>query len=460
MTRTTNIPTSITASIASLIGGLRYESIPPLGIERARASIVDFIGCALEGAGSAVAAAVRNTVAADGGKGESQVFGHALRLPATGAALVNGTAGHVLDFDDSSPPMIGHPSSSLVPALFALGEPRGVSGREIITAYVAGLEVGARLGRHLNPSHYAAGWHATATFGTLAAASASAKLLQLDDAGIRTTLGIAASSVSGIRKNFGSGVKPLHAGLAARNGVLAALLAQNGMTADLDVLDGERGFIDVYRGELLPDLGAIRFDADQDLEIVASGISIKPYACCGCTHSAVDAILILRERHAIEPDQVAAIECTMNSLVPDILVYSTPTSGSQAKFSMEYCLAVALIDGDCGTQQFSATRLADPLLQALLRRVTTSVDPAIPYRNGVYPGTVTVRMKNGEVWSQHVDEAQGHPDKPLALQQMRRKFLACAGVGLPPAQAATAFDALCALESCADITQLTSHLKA
>ena len=457
-----NVPTSqaITASAGRFVERLKYRDIPEAGVTRAKASLLDAVGCTLAGSATEEAAPVRAMVSADGGNPVALILGQAVRVPPAAAALANATAGHALDYDDSSPPMIGHPSVNLMSALFALGERDGRSGSDIITAYVAGLDVAARLGRHLNPSHYAAGWHATATLGTLGSAAAAAHLLRLEERKVRMALGIAASSAGGIRKNFGSMVKPLHAGMAARNGVVAALLAHHGLTADSDALDGERGFIDVFKGAQDPDLSQLRFDAGEPLEIMASGVGIKRYACCGCTHSALDALIALRTEHHIDHSKVAQIECTMNSLVPDILVHHRPTSPAQAKFSMEYCLAVAMIDGDCGMDQFSEERVAEGGVRALLERVSTTVDPAIAYRNGVYPGTVTVRFKDGNSVARHAEEARGHPDLPLDLSELQLKFMSCARRAIPEKQASAAFAMLAELEKLSDIRRLTDLLSA
>ena len=451
---------TLTASLGRFATRLRFQDIPAAGVARAKASLLDAIGCILAGAGTEEAAPVRALALEDGGTPAAQLLGTALRLPATAAALANGAAGHALDYDDSSPPMIGHPSVPLAAAILALGETRHASGPDMIAAHVAGLEASARLGRHLNPGHYAAGWHATATLGTLAAVVAASRILGLDEHRTRMAIGIAASSASGIRANFGSAVKPLHAGLAARNGVLAARLASHGLTADPDALDGERGFIRIFGGTAPPDLAALRFDDGEALEIVRSGIGIKRYACCGCTHSALDAVLALRVTQAPDPGQIEAIHCTMNGLVPDILVHHRPRTPAQAKFSMEYCLAVALLDGDCGMAQFEEGRVARDDVQALLGRVSTSVDPAIPYRNGVYPGTVTVTLRDGRRFAESAVEARGHPDFPLSTADLRRKFLDCASHALPAPRAAAAFDALAALEEVTDLAALARSLAA
>jgi len=333
--------------------------------------------------------------------------------------------------------------------------PGRTSGADLVLAHVAGLEMAARLGRMLNPTHYGAGWHATATLGSFAATIAAATIMGLDARHMRHAIGIAASSMGGIRANFGTMVKPLHAGFAARNGVLAVQLAAQGFIANDCVLEAQNGFLEVFSG----DLKACLATETGEMEIVRSGVGIKRYACCGCTHSALDAMLALIGREAPDAGQVREITCTMNALVPDILVHHQPETPAQAKFSMEYCLAVALLDGQCGLPQFQAERVARRDVQDLLRRVRCIVDPAIPYENGVYPGTVTVFLQDGRRITRHAGKAVGHPDLPVTAADLEQKFLDCAGRVLEPNKAAASFKWLARLEdqrSLADLLPLVS----
>ncbi|MBS7699956.1 MULTISPECIES: MmgE/PrpD family protein [unclassified Chelatococcus] len=446
---------TVTDGFARLASELCYEDLSALAGERAKLSIIDAFGCILAGAGSAEAAIVRKAVALDGKDGPAVILGTNTLASPTAAAFANGTAGHAFDFDDSSLAMIGHPSVPMVAAAAALGTGRQICGRDIIVAYALGLEIAAGLGRRMNPSHYEAGWHATSTLGTLSAALAGARVAGLSEREIIAVIGVAASSSAGIRKNFGSMVKPLHAGMAARNGVVAVHLAKAGLATDPAALDGTHGFIDVFRGE-----GQVEgFSFGGTLEIESSGVSIKRFPCCGCTHSALDALLALLQDHRFTATEIESIRCTTIALVADILTYRQPTTPLQAKFSMEYCLAVAALDGACGLDQFEPDRVTAPDVQALMGRVATSVDPALIYRNGVYPSTVTVTLKGGRVFSRHVEEAIGHPAHPLGQSELEEKFLSCAERTLGRQRARDAFGRLTALEDVQDFDGLVETLK-
>jgi len=448
-------PASLTREFAEHLAGLRFDALPPLAVDRSKTCLIDALGCVLAGVGSVEAATIRRALLADGGQGASAVLGTHQSFGAGAAALANGTAGHALDYDDSSPPMIGHPSVPILAASLAMAIPGRTSGADLVLAHIAGLEMAARLGRMLNPSHYGAGWHATATLGSFAATIAAAIIIGLDARQISHAIGIAASSMGGIRANFGSMVKPLHAGFAARNGVLAVQLAAQGFIANDCVLEAQNGFLEVFSG----DLEACLATEKGELEIVRSGVGIKRYPCCGCTHSALDALLVLIGRDAPDAGAVQEITCTMNALVPDILIHQRPQTPAQAKFSMEYCLAVALLDGQCGLPQFQADRVVRRDVQDLLRRVRCIVDPAIPYENGVYPGTVTVFLQDGRRITKGAGKAVGHPDLPISAADLEHKFLDCAGRVLEPDKAAQSFEWLARLEdqrSLADLLPLVS----
>jgi len=452
--------TSLTRSLAEFTVALDFDDLPSEAVNVARSAILDCVGCILAGTHDEAVDIFERVAVTDGGNSAATAFGRRRRLPVSQAAFINGLAGHVLDLDDTSPPLIGHPSVPLVPAIFAVAESTGASGREAIAAYAVGFDVEARLGRLMNPSHYAQGWHATSTLGTLAAAAASAKLLGLDVKRTRNAVGIAASGAAGLRQNFGSMVKSLHAGQAAATGVRAAQLAAAGFESDPDILDGRHGFVRVLRGEEHrdPDPTSIRFDTSQPLELVTSGVGIKRYACCGCTHTALDGLLDLVAEHGFEADSVKAVEAGVNALAPEVLIHHEVDTPLKGKFSMEYCLAVALIDGEAGPAQFSASRVADPAVQSLMKRVRMYVHDDIPVIEGVFPCELRVQLADGREFTRRVNRAKGHPREPLSPEQLADKYRNCAAAALDPAAVEESLAILLDLESQPDTRALCTVL--
>jgi 2-methylcitrate dehydratase PrpD len=447
-----NEPLAVTLARSAV--GLRFDDIPPLGIERTVAAIVDCVGCILSGSVTPSVRPVLALITAEGGTPEAAVFGTSIRVSASAAALANGTAGHSLDYDDMSDLMLAHPSVALVPAIFALAEAQRATGREIICAYVAGFEAAAALAQRVNPSHYAEGWHATSTLGTIAAAVASAKLLGLDEPPMTAAIGIAASQAAGLRGNFGTDTKPLHAGLAARGGVTAARLAAAGMTANPRVLEGANGFFALYaRGA--PDVPAQA--GDSTMEIIRSGMTLKPYACCGQAHTAIDAVLQLADEHASQLEDVIAVDCAVNRMSQNVLIHHEAKTPLEAKFCLEYCVAVALLDGECGLAQFTENRVRAADAQEIMRRVTVSVDRNLP-PTGLTAATVTLRFKDGHAASRSVHRSKGTIDHPLSVDELRGKFATCARQVLARDQAQALLESLEQLAQLRDTRELAALL--
>ena len=400
------------------------EDLPPPTVHTIKLAILDLISCCVAGSDSDSARLVSDWAQETSGRRDAVIVGTRLRASAPLAALANGTSAHALDFDDVSMRMI-HPSATLVPALLAVGESRHLSGRQFLGGYVAGFEIQARLCRELNPEHYERGWHSTGTVGALGAAIAACRALGLDTDTSRHALGIAASSASSIRKNFGSMVKSLHAGQAAFHGLQAAGLAERGFTADRSVLEGTNGFLDVFSSlERAPDLFEA-FATGAPFEVVESGIALKRFACCGAIHSAQDALLELLESDPFSPEDVLGIECRVNRLVPNILVHHVTQSGLEGKFSMEYSVAVCLLDGRAGLAQYRDDRAADPRLVPVMERVEVVVDDSIPVNLAYFPSVVTVRLRDGRELTARVDIPKGYPERPLTDAEVVEKAREC-----------------------------------
>ena len=446
-----------TARIAEFVVKSRWEDVPATAIERAKDAILDTIGVTLAGSVEAPARMVRKLAQEEGGAPRCTVVGAGMRTGAVWAALANGTSAHALDFDDTHFAMMGHPSAPVLSAGLAIAELAGADGRELLHAFLLGFEVETTLGEVVNPAHYEHGWHATCTLGTLGAAAAAARALGLDAARTQMALALAASQASGLKENFGTMTKPFHAGHAARTGVLSALLARDGFTASEQAIEGPQGFLKVLGGgqnlAALDTLGA-------PWKIVAPGIAVKPYPCCAMTHSAIDALLELCSRHAVRPEDVAAVEVGVAPVVPGILIHPKPQNGLEAKFSMEYCAAVALAEGRVGIGAFENDRVHHPTVRALMERVQMTVDPAIGgHQDRNAWSRVTLRLSDGRRLVREPQGPQGHPNRPLSQDQLREKFRDCARVVLPADRADGLARTIAGLDRLPDIGQLAPFLQ-
>jgi 2-methylcitrate dehydratase PrpD len=311
----------------------------------------------------------------------------------------------------------------------------------------------------MNPRHYQRGWHCTSTLGTIGAAAAAARLLGLDESACGHTLAIAASEASGLKENFGTMVKPLHAGLAARNGILAAQLARCGMTASAAAIEGPQGFLAAMDGEH-PSLTEYAADLGSRWEIVDTGITVKLYPSCAGTHPTLDALLDLRRSERFGAGDVESIDVGVDAIVPTILIYDRPATGLEAKFSMPFCAAAAIVDGRVGIDTFDAAKLADPRIAAMQSRVTMQVDPSLDSSApALTQARVTVRLKDGRVLTASANGARGYPERPASSDELGAKFLACASRVLPEAKARLALKMISELESVADVRAVTALFK-
>jgi 2-methylcitrate dehydratase PrpD len=417
---------------------------------RAATAVLDTIGVALGGFHEPAPAIVRKTIAPidsgglkPAGYGTAcSIWGSDLRMSAAQAAFANGTAAHALDFDDMCFVSLAHPSAPLVPAVIAVGELTSASGRAVLDAYVAGFEIQARLGRLMNPRHYQRGWHCTSTLGVMSAAAGASRILSLDASQTRHALGIAASSASGIKENFGTMVKPLHAGLAARDGVMAALLAQAGFTASANAIDGPQGYLHALDSER-DDLDREVADLGKRWEILDTGITVKLYPSCAGTHPTLDALLDLRAEHGFAAADVDRIDVDVDPIVPTILLYDRPASALEAKFSLPFCAAAAVVFGRVGIDTFDEPALRHAGVAATMERVTMRVDQAIGAgKPALTEARVRVRLKNGAELTKEAHGARGYPANPAGTAELRQKFVGCAGRVMDDEAAARLFERL------------------
>lgn len=444
--------------IARRACALTYENLPTAAIHWAKMGLLDYIGVTLAGSREP-AAQLAHQALGHPGAGAAVVLGTAHRLTALDAALVNGTAAHALDFDDCNNTFGGHPSVPLLPALFALADETGATGRDFILAYVTGFEVETKIALGVHFHHYTKGWHPTATLGTFGSAAACAKLLGLDEARTAVALAIAASLASGIKANFGTMVKPLHVGHCTRNGLYAAQLARAGFTANPDsVFEHKQGFFNVFNGEGTYDAARVLAHWGAPLDIVEPGIAIKQYPCCGSTHSALDAMLGLVRDHDLEPDRVSHIDVWTHPRRLEHTNRPLPKSALDAKFSVQYCLARALVERRITIEHFEGDAWRDPRIQQLLPMIH-----AAPYGTDRFPAenhfgaAVEIRTRDGALLARKVDQPFGRTSaNPLPAALLKDKFENCAARALGASAIAALHDAVDRYETLTDVRAVTA----
>ena len=438
----------------------RFEDIPAKALTVAKGAILDCVGVALAGARHPAGDIPSEWARHAAGAGRATVWGQDFKTSAHDAALVNGTAAHALDYDDVTWGLIGHPSVSLVPAVFAIGELLGASGRDVLHAYVVGFEVMAKLGRTTQPRHsLEGGWHATGTIGAFGATAACCKLLGLNREQTAHALGIVYTMTSGNVSNFGTMCKPLHAGLAARNAVEAALWAQSGFTSLPHPFDGPRSFHEVYSRGLPADMAPLG-ELGREYELVVRGVVIKPYPCGVALHPAIDAVHALKSEHQINADEVQVIEAGVTKYTFDKLCYLVPQTGLEAKFSMPYTIARSILDPRIGFETFTDKQVKDERAQALTRRVKMYVHEGIEksWKMGSRPVNVRINFRDGRVLERQVDISKGNPEVAMTPQELSIKFEDCARLSLDPAAMKAATRALQEIETLAAISDLTVQL--
>jgi 2-methylcitrate dehydratase PrpD len=358
----THLP-DLAAELAEHVAAIDTAQTGPADLERLRHCLLDWLGATIAGTASPVAQAVR-TIVVRGGGDASTVVGTALRCAPRDAALANGVAAHALELDDVARWMGGHPSASVCSATLALAEERSADGPDVAAALLAGYDVACHLGVAVGPGHAAAGWHATGTLGTFASAAACARLLHLDPEATHRALGLAATQAAGMKASVGTSGKPLHAGKAASNGLLAALLAEQGSSAA--ALPIERF------AELTTDtFDGLRPAARIGGEPGVRSIMFKRHACCGLAQGSVDALAALRAAHGFSAVDVRNVKLESAPAVLAICHYERPSDAFEAKFSLPFSAAVAIAARDTGPDGFSSESVRDPELVALAERVTT-----------------------------------------------------------------------------------------
>ncbi len=448
---------TLATELAKRIAEMRYEDIPEEAVLWAKISFIDTIACALAGIQEEGPSIVSRVLASPKGTGGSLIWGSNQRTSALDAAAINGISAHALDYDDCNNSLAGHPSAAVLPATLALAESLGASGRDVILAYVTGFEAQAQIAHAVHLHHYEKGWHPTSTIGIFGATAASARMLGLTVSQIANALGIAVSLSSGVKANFGTMTKSLHAGECSRNGLYAALLAKEGFTASMEAFEHKQGFFEVYNGPGNYDASKMLEAWGDPLDILKPGVGLKQYPCCAGTHSAIDAMISLRERHGLTPETVLKIESITHGRALVHTNRPNPQSTLDAKFSVQYCIARALLHGDVTFEHFEGDAYCAPEIREILSRIETKPHAHEP--QGMYEhfqAVINVTATNGSLYSMSVDQPLRGPTNSAPPDRLKAKFRDCAAKTLRPEDIGRIFESLNSIESLNDVRQLTN----
>jgi 2-methylcitrate dehydratase PrpD len=411
------------AAIARFAAGFDAARLQPHHYRVVSRALLDTVAVGIAGLGDPATRLATDYARALGGAG-SRFWGEpqAGRCDAEAAALRNGVAAHVLDYDDVAIPMRGHPSVALLPALLALGEAEDVSGRDLAVAYAVGFEVICRVSRAMAADHYAKGWHSTASIGTLGAAVACARLLRLDATGVQNAIGLAVAQAAGARSNFGTMAKSFQAGQTGAAAIRAARLARLGFTSAPEALDGVFGYMALYGAgeDLEPQLEGL--GGDGELELVRSGLEVKRYPMCYATHRTLDGLLALRREEDLTLDMVRTVDVQASNRAFVPLIHTRPQTGLEGKFSMQYAVALALADGAVELRSFTDAAVQRPAVQAFLPHVTTR-----EAEGSLLPrwAEMSVTLKDGRQLRRRVDGLRGSAEDPLTDDELHAKVRDC-----------------------------------
>lgn len=416
----------ITETLARFVIETHASDVPEAALVSARNALVDTLGVAIAGTLEPVGDIALRWVRDLGARPQATFWGHDVATSPAEAAFANGICSHALDFDDSHPSLRGHPSATLVPSALAVGEVVGAAGKDVLAAYVLGMEIAGKLARALGHGHFLRGWHTTATVGALSSAAVAARLWGLDPAGLRRAWGLAGSQMSGLVRNFGTMTKPFHAGNAARCGVLSAWMALHGFTADEAIFDGAGGVFETYRGEGGEPLAELAGQLGQPWEIIEPGVYVKRWPCCYSNHRAVGGLFELIDRFHLKADEVEEVAVGFLPGGDTALVSHDPRTGLEGKFSIEYVAAATLLDRKLTLETFTDAMVRRPQAQELARKVRR-------YRiadEKLYSGIsgyldVAVVTRRGR-FERRVDRVPGSPAWPMTENDHVEKFMDCA----------------------------------
>lgn len=428
-----------TRGIAEFVSGLRYEAIPAEVIERIKLLVLDSLGCAIFGAELPWSRILQQTLGKLDSSQNCTVWGTGQRLSAPHAALVNGTLVQSFELDDVHRVGVLHVGAVTLPGVLAIAEAQpDMTGRDLLTACVAGYEIGPRVGMCMGPEHIGQGWHSGATVGVFSAAAGSAAALGLSADQTVHALGIAGTQAAGLMAaQFGAMVKRMHAGRSAQSGLYGALLAQNGFTGIVDVFENEYGGFCTTFSRSTDRFDRSLLTKGLGTEFETLRIALKFYSCVGSNHTTLDAIRLMQARHPFGAEDVARILVSGSRVTMDHVGWPyVPQGMTSAQLNLPYCVATLLLDGDVFVDQFTEDKVADPDRMRIAAKVQVAEDPAITARGSTYRHmvNVTVELNDGTRLDQTVEAPRGSEASFASAEDVIAKFTKLAARRIPGAR--------------------------
>lgn len=447
-----NVPPPLTAYIARFVAETNASQIPREVIEAGRGHILDCIGCGLAGSVAKASEIAREYLATTGcPSGPSTVIGTMMRTAPRFAAFANGIAMHADDFDDTAPQPSKdrnggmHATAPILAACLAIAEKNALSGPALMEALHIGVEVSCKLNHAIATRHHESGYHATSTISVFGVAAAVSRLLGLNAEAVSRAMGIAASQSGGLRENFGTMMNPFHSGRAAESGLMAAELAARGFTASRTILEAPRGFFSAAAGGA--DFEAIIGRLGNPWAFIDPGMWIKPYPCGALTHPTLTALLRFVHEHDLAPEEIRSIHVQTNSRIANTLIHNRPTSALQAKFSMPFCVAIALVRREATLREFTDDVVNDPAIKNMIEKVQYTPYDKVESDYTNVTTLIDVTLADDRAFTLRADFGKGSPQDPMTFADISQKFRGCAKY------------AEWSVDQAEEIIDLTSHLE-
>lgn len=421
--------------LAEVLQTLHAKACEDKALHAATQCALDYFAVVLAGLSEPVSHEIAKSVGTLGGNEMATVLFGGKRTSTPLAALINGTLAHALDFDDTFWTYIGHSTSVVFSAALAMAEWLDRDGCRLLTSFALGVEAAHRIGSAIASHLTRRGWHPTPVVGIFGSTAASTMIMDGGPHQMASALTVATNLASGLRQNFGGKVKPLASGWSAFSGVMASILARQGISGSEDALEGRQGYFSAFAGRIPPSL---LNDGKKELALVNPGPGFKIYPCCTGTHPAIDAILMIHRERPLAPDEVASIRIEVTPEVLDELIYPLPSDENQARFSLPYCAAAALVYGGVELEHFCDKSLKDPRITTLMKRIDIQSNKKLVRLGGEHcpAASVTIMTHGGTEIQKTVNAARGNPGNPVSLEDLESKFYRCAAAaGLPTKRA-------------------------